>query len=214
MKILSLLAAGLLLAGTVGVAASGAATEGTGATAPTADAMIAGSVHGWEWPLSPKPGVARPFDPPLKPWMSGHRGVDLRAAVGAPVLAPEAGTVSFVGTVVDRQVLTLDHGNGLRSTFEPVSSSLEPGSRVTKGQVLGSLDPGHCGPAACLHWGVRQGEVYLNPLSFVMDLRPSVLLPLRDAQGVYGSGVFGSGVYGSGIAGLGAGAPRHWWSPP
>ncbi len=33
----------------------------------------------WEWPLSPKPAVLRAFDPPDKPWMSGHRGVDLEA---------------------------------------------------------------------------------------------------------------------------------------
>ena len=34
----------------------------------------------WEWPLAPRPAVLRAFDPPDKPWMSGHRGVDLGAA--------------------------------------------------------------------------------------------------------------------------------------
>lgn len=133
----------------------------------------------WEWPIAPRPEVLRAFDPPDKPWMSGHRGVDLEAAHdGVPVTAPESGTVSFVGVVVDRPVITLDHGNGLRSSFEPVQSSLATGDAVAKGQVLGTLLAGHCGGLPCVHWGVRRGEDYLNPLEFVLDLRPSILLPL------------------------------------
>ncbi|WP_243179630.1 M23 family metallopeptidase [Arthrobacter humicola] len=133
----------------------------------------------WSWPLSPRPAVLRAFDPPAKPWLSGHRGVDLEAPFdGVPLKSPAAGTVSFVGTVVDRPVITIDHGNGLRSSFEPVASSLRAGSAVAEGDVLGQVQTGHCGPAPpCLHWGVRRGEDYVNPLAFVMDLRPSVLLP-------------------------------------
>jgi pimeloyl-ACP methyl ester carboxylesterase len=115
--------------------------------------------------------------------MSGHRGVDLEAAHdGVRVTAPESGTVSFVGVVVDRPVITIDHGNGLRSSFEPVQSSLETGDAVAKGQAIGSLLAGHCGAVACVHWGVRRGEDYLNPLEFVLDLRPSILLPPTRSQ--------------------------------
>lgn len=111
--------------------------------------------------------------------MSGHRGVDLAAAHdGVPVTSPEAGTVSFAGLVVDRPVITIDHGNGLRSSFEPVESPLTAGDVVAKGEVIGTLLPGHCGTVACLHWGVRRGDEYVNPLEFVLDLRPSVLLPV------------------------------------
>ena len=136
---------------------------------------------GWSWPLSPKPAVLRPFDPPAKPWLSGHRGVDLRAAHdGAQVTSPAAGTVTFAGVVVDRPVITVDHGNGLRSSFEAVRSELTPGAAVAEGDVLGWIQPGHCGPGPCVHWGVRRGEAYLNPLGFVTDLRPSILLPPLD----------------------------------
>ena len=148
---------------------------------------VAGS---WSWPLSPKPAVLRVFDPPDRPWLSGHRGVDLRAAYdGAPVTAPAAGKVSFVAFVVDRPVVTIDHGNGLRSSFEPVESTLRTGSAVGEGSVLGRALPGHCGRTPCIHWGVRRGDEYLNPLAFVMDLRPSILLPPVDP----GSGLGGSG---------------------
>jgi len=135
---------------------------------------------GWSWPLAPRPAVLRPFDPPDKPWLSGHRGVDLGpASDGGPVTAPESGTVSFVGVVVDRPVITIDHGNGLRSSFEPVRSTLKKGDSLAKGATVGTLLAGHCGQSPCVHWGVRRGEEYLNPLSFILDLRPSVLLPLK-----------------------------------
>ncbi|MDQ0102047.1 murein DD-endopeptidase MepM/ murein hydrolase activator NlpD [Paenarthrobacter nicotinovorans] len=134
----------------------------------------------WSWPLSPKPSVLRTFDPPDKPWLSGHRGVDLGPRPdGGQVTAPSDGVVAFAGVVVDRPVLTIDHGDGLRSSFEPVASSLKQGDHVAKGQTVGTLQPGHCGSTTCLHWGVRRGEEYLNPLGFVSDLRPSVLLPLE-----------------------------------
>jgi murein DD-endopeptidase MepM/ murein hydrolase activator NlpD len=95
----------LLLASILG-GASGAAV---GSTESPRDA--------WSWPLSPKPEVLRAFDPPDKPWQSGHRGVDLEAtAEGVAITAPESGVVSFVGVVVDRPVITLDHG-GLKSSF-------------------------------------------------------------------------------------------------
>lgn len=134
---------------------------------------------GWDWPLAPKPAVLRAFDPPDKPWLSGHRGVDLKAAYdGAPVTSPADGVVGFVGVVVDRPVITIDHGDGRRSSFEPVGSGLSKGDPVRKGQIIGALEPGHCGPTPCVHWGVRRGDDYVNPLEFVADLRPSILLPL------------------------------------
>ncbi|MGO4188434.1 M23 family metallopeptidase [Pseudarthrobacter sp. TAF60_1] len=133
----------------------------------------------WDWPLSPKPAVLRTFDPPDKPWMSGHRGVDLGAAYdGVPVTSPASGTVSFVGVVVDRPVITIDHGDGLRSSFEPVESTLATGAVVAKGQIIGTLQAGHCDALDCVHWGVRRGDDYINPLEFVTDLRPSILLPV------------------------------------
>lgn len=142
----------------------------------------------WTWPLHPVPPVARPFDPPPEPWLSGHRGVDLRAAAGTEVLSPAAGVVSFVGKVVNRPVISINHGGGLLSSFEPVSSRLRVGDKVAKGQPIGTLSTGdgtggnagnapHC-PFDCVHWGVRLNRQYVDPLPYVQDRRPSVLLPV------------------------------------
>ncbi len=188
MKPQLLLAALLMLPASVGSAAQPppfspaplSATAGTIAgTTMTEDIGPHVAAPSWQWPLAPRPRVLRDFNPPPKPWMSGHRGVDLGAAHdGAVVTSPAAGTVSFVGVVVDRPVITIDHGNGLRSSFEPVESTLAAGAAVDAGQIVGTALPGHCGTAACIHWGVRRGDDYVNPLQFVMDMRPSILLPL------------------------------------
>lgn len=121
------------------------------------------------------------FDGPPVPWAPGHRGVDLAAGQGSQVLAPEQGVVVFVGVVVDREVLTLLHPNGLRSSFEPVSSTATVGQTVARGAVIGRVNgQTHCG-TACLHWGVRDGAEYVDPLRFVVR-RYAVLLPSYSAS--------------------------------
>ncbi|WP_244875350.1 murein hydrolase activator EnvC family protein [Pseudoclavibacter albus] len=132
----------------------------------------------WSWPISPKPAVTRPFDLPFR-YGAGHRGIDLAASPGAQVLAPADGTVHFVGVVVDRPVVSIDHGGGLISSFEPVTSELSRGDRVVKGQVIGELaaSPTHA-PAGGLHLGARQDGEYLDPRSLLGEIPRAVLLPL------------------------------------
>src|SRR5690606_15665957 len=52
----------------------------------------------FDWPLTPRPRVVRPFDPPTSPYGPGHRGVDLAAAPGQPVLAAAEGRIVHAGT--------------------------------------------------------------------------------------------------------------------
>lgn len=123
--------------------------------------------------------LVHPFRAPAQPWAPGHRGVDLTCAVGQDVLAPADGTVAFVGTVVDRSVVTIAHPDGLLSSLEPVLGSVDPGARVLRGQVVGTLQAvaGHCAPASCLHWGVRRTDRYVDPMELLAG--PVILLPDR-----------------------------------
>ncbi|KQN98801.1 hypothetical protein ASF21_14005 [Arthrobacter sp. Leaf234] len=147
-------------------------------------------VAAWSWPLVPVPAVLRPFEKPSQNWKPGHRGVDLSTrGLPAEVRSPADGVVAFAGPVVDRGVLTIDHGDGRRSSFEPVNTTLVAGQAVGVGEVVatvvlsqsaaipGSTVRSHCG-GPCLHWGVRVEDEYVDPLAFVTDRRPSVLLPL------------------------------------
>ncbi len=111
--------------------------------------------------------VLRRFDPPTEPWDAAHRGVDLSVRVGDPVRAAAAGTVTYAGRLAGRGVVVVDHG-GVRTTYEPVDASVAVGRRVAVGQGIGVVHadaraPAHCA-TTCLHWGLRRGEVYLDPL--------------------------------------------------
>jgi murein DD-endopeptidase MepM/ murein hydrolase activator NlpD len=96
------------------------------------------------------------------------------------VLSAGDGVVVFAGMVAGRPVVSLDHADGLRTTYEPVDPSVAPGTRVTRGAPIGALAAGHagCPVSACLHWGLRRGQTYLDPMAL---LRPSRvrLLPWR-----------------------------------
>jgi murein DD-endopeptidase MepM/ murein hydrolase activator NlpD len=127
-------------------------------------------------PLQP-PTVLVTFTAPPDRYGAGHRGVDLAAAPGDPVRAPAAGVVVFAGRLVDRGVLSIDHGGGLRTSLEPVSASVVAGARVTVGQVIATVQAGHprCVPAVCLHWGVRLDAEYLDPMTLLAPVRVRLL---------------------------------------
>lgn len=118
------------------------------------------------WPVAG--AVVRGFDPPEVRWGSGHRGVDLAGAPGDAVRAPVAGVVSFVGVVAGKPVVVVAHG-AERTTLEPVVGLVAVGQSVVAGDVVGRLEPGHepCPAEACLHWGLKRGEEYLDPLALV-----------------------------------------------
>lgn len=163
-----------------GAPANGSAPRGSGQTS-SAGAKVAtvNSQRSFDWPLSPRPAVLRPFDPPRDQWSPGHRGVDLSAVVGQPVLSAGEGVVGFAGVVAGRGVLTVQHSGGLRTTYEPVDDRLASGTIVHRGTRVGvlSAEPGHCAPGGCLHWGAISREAYLDPLSLLSVGRP-ILLPL------------------------------------
>jgi murein DD-endopeptidase MepM/ murein hydrolase activator NlpD len=133
----------------------------------------------YQWPVVP-PHVVRRFDPPPEPWLAGHRGVDLSASAGAPVRAAGGGVVVYTGTLAGRGVVSILHAGGLRTTYEPVTATVQAGDTVAAGDPIGSVEAGHpgCPAAACLHWGLRRGDVYLDPLA-LLGLGRVRLLPLE-----------------------------------
>lgn len=134
----------------------------------------------WSWPLTPVPSVARPFDLPARPWLPGHRGVDLAAAFGQEVHSPTSGVIEFSGWVVDRRVLTLATDDGHKVSFEPLTDAADVGRRVAAGDVIARRDPekSHDPCGSCLYWSVRDATCYLNPLLFVGAASPSALWPV------------------------------------
>ncbi|WP_372476843.1 M23 family metallopeptidase, partial [Pseudonocardia terrae] len=150
---------------------------------PSSAELAPGVEYGW--PLAPVPAVARPFDEPPFRYGRGHRGADLVGGVGQAVFAARDGVVVFAGPVAGRGVVSVEHTDGLRTTYEPVTGTVAVGVRVARGDPIGVLEAGHAGcPAeACLHWGVRRGvrstSEYMDPLVLLRP-RHVRLLPLPD----------------------------------
>ncbi len=171
-------------------------SDGTNAAASVASSLVAGPggsdhpgddvsepARKFDWPLPGSPAVVRAFQAPAHPYGPGHRGVDLAGVSGTPVLAAGAGTVVFAGQVAGRGVVSVDHPGGIRTTYEPISPTVAAGDVVTRGQQIGTVAPGHleCAAVACLHWGVRRGADYLDPLR-LLGLGRVRLLPWEDSS--------------------------------
>ena len=162
------------------MAASFWAVVGAHPAAATGVPVASATASGRAWPLQPPPRVVSRFQAPAGPYAAGHRGVDLAASVGQPVLSTGAGVVAFAGLVAGRGVVSVDHPDGLRSTYEPVAGTVGRGDVVSGGERLGAVSaaPGHCLPDTCLHWGLRRGEAYLDPLGLLDAAGRVRLLPL------------------------------------
>src|SRR5690554_4726087 len=97
-----------------------------------------GAVTLWRWPVDGTRMLMRPYIAPATPYGPGHRGIDVGASSDV-VYAPADGVVHFAGTVVDRPVLSIRHGGGLLSSFEPVTTERAAGDVVQRGDRIGTL---------------------------------------------------------------------------
>lgn len=154
----------------------GADREGGGASADRAEVAPRAS---WQWPLRGPREVVKPFDPPAKRWLPGHRGVDLAGYSYAPVLAVADGTVTYSGNIAGVGIVSITHPDGIRSTYQPVTERVDEGTEVAAGEVIGYLGAigSHCRVRTCLHLGaVRGKDHYLDPL-LLLQVWELTLLP-------------------------------------
>lgn len=108
-------------------------------------------------------------------WMggySGHRGVDIYAAIGTPIYAAENGVVTssvWAGNGDDRGNYVIIQGDSGYTTYYYHNSELlvSAGQRVTAGDMIaysgmtGRAYGPHC------HFGVSVGGTYFNPTDFL-----------------------------------------------
>ncbi|NTU88497.1 MAG: M23 family metallopeptidase [Actinobacteria bacterium] len=132
------------------------------------------------WPLAGSPQIACGFN---ETYCSGdtqivHHGVDIPAGAGDAVFAPQAGIVSFIGTVPasdategqTMQAVSLMLGDGRILTLMPFARiDVETGASVDVGDALGTLaatgDRSVSG--AHLHMGLKSGGMYYDPLELL-----------------------------------------------
>lgn len=84
---------------------------------------------------------------------------------GTPVRAAGSGRVSWAGSVAGNLAVTIDHGEGLETTYSVLSRiDVIEGSRVSEGEFLGLAGSSHKGNAGDLHFGVKFEDEYVDPL--------------------------------------------------
>jgi murein DD-endopeptidase MepM/ murein hydrolase activator NlpD len=99
-----------------------------------------------------------------------HEGIDVAAPMGAPIVAPAAGTV----TLVARQngygnVLEIDHGNGIVTKYAHCSRIVvKKGQRVQRGEVVANVGSTGLATGPHLHYEIHVHGKVVNPLTYVL----------------------------------------------
>src|SRR4051812_3170751 len=106
--------------------------------APAAPCMAAGD---WAWPVRGQ--VLTQFRNGDDPYAAGqHRGVDIGAPIGTPVVAAESGTVEFAGVVGSSGLLVSERTSDGRYSLSYLhlsSVAVRRGDAVGQGDRLGAL---------------------------------------------------------------------------
>ena len=98
-----------------------------------------------------------------------HIGLDIAAAEGTAVYSPSKGKVILTGDFFYKgNVIYLDHGNGLISSFSHLNSiSVEQDQIMQTGEVLGYVGSTGRVTGPHLHWEVSLMGVPINPEIFL-----------------------------------------------
>ena len=121
------------------------------------------------WPLPGHTYISCNFGDDDAYGNSGHRGTDIPAPEGTPILAAHSGTVIISGwnNSYGNQVL-LDNGAGLSTRYAHMTqTAVTAGKAVTAGQVIGYVGNTGDSTGFHLHFEVMQNGVRVNPMDMV-----------------------------------------------
>src|SRR3954452_13695929 len=124
-----------------------------------ANAGVAHADTCWLPPVSAP--VVDPFREPMCRWCPGNRGIEYATHAGDAVTAVSAGRVTFSGAVAGRTYVVVQHADGRRATYGNLADRLyAQGDVIATGAVVGHA-------AGALHFGLRDGERYVDPAPFI-----------------------------------------------
>lgn len=113
------------------------------------------------------------FSSTLKQW-NVHLGVDYAAEAGSDVTAAYDGVVySVTEDLLNGTVITIDHGNGLRTSYggvDPTGVKVVSGQSVSAGDVIalmGNSALNEYGMGAHLHFEILENGRQVNPMNYL-----------------------------------------------
>ena len=119
------------------------------------------------WLLSGHTYISCNFGEPDAFGNPGHRGTDIPAPEGTPILAAHSGTVIISGwnNSYGNQAL-LDNGAGLSTRYaHMVQTAVTAGETVTAGQIIGYVGSTGDSTGSHLHFELMQNGTRVDPLS-------------------------------------------------
>lgn len=124
------------------------------------------------WPCPSSSRITSGFggrSSPTEGASSNHQGVDIGASTGSAIVAAASGTVviSTYSYSAGNYVM-LSHGGGVYTVYMHCSQLLvSEGQEVSQGQTIAKVGSTGYSTGPHLHFGVRSGGQYLNPLNYV-----------------------------------------------
>jgi len=101
------------------------------------------------------------------------------------MVAAQDGVVAFAGFVGGSLVISIDHADGVRTTYSWLSAvQVRKGDTVSRGQLIGQTGHGHPDvPVPHLHFGARIGTVYIDPMLLLEGSGVAELIHLAPLEG-------------------------------
>lgn len=100
-----------------------------------------------------------------------HKGLDISARTGTPVVAPAAGTVSSVGRDgAYGNTVNIRHGSGIITKYAHLQRYVvKDGQAVRRGTIIGYVGSTGRSTGPHLHYEVLLNGVNVNPLRYILD---------------------------------------------
>ena len=118
---------------------------------------------------------------PFRGGAAMHAGVDIPGPTGTPIYATADGVVGRAqwangyGNLVE-----LDHGKGIQTRYGHLSAMLvQPGTRVTRGQLIARMGSTGRSTGSHLHYEVRLDGHAVNPMPFLQSANYLVAMQTR-----------------------------------
>jgi murein DD-endopeptidase MepM/ murein hydrolase activator NlpD len=131
---------------------------------------------GWRSPV-PLARIASRFNPqrmhPVLHVIMPHNGVDFAAPVGTPIYASASGTVKSAGDSGPcGNMVQIEHANKLVSCYCHMSrfaAGLHAGQHVESRQIIGYVGQTGRATGPHLHFAIKRGETFIDPLALRLD---------------------------------------------
>ena len=124
------------------------------------------------WPVEGR--IASSFGERLDPFSGEgafHRGVDITARFGQPIIAPADGIVQFAGIEngYGRTVI-LNHGHGVSTLYGHMSGfAVLEGQRIERGDTIGYVGTSGRSTGPHVHYEVHINDVPVNPYKYLRN---------------------------------------------